>query len=91
MPKRREREPLEIQEEERDERQRLRERYRIYLLPRGGGTSDLQCIATTRNKGWIGGTLIRLREEEQITHNSRVGLKDDVTNTWLINPFGKGD
>lgn len=71
---------------ERDERTRQEERYRIYTL-----AHDLRCIAATETLEAIGPCLDQLRKEEQITHNTRVGIKDDVTRTWLVNPFGKGD
>lgn len=78
-------------DEHRDERQRQEERYRIYTLPKGGGSNDLRCIATTKTPESLGQTLVWLREEDQITHVSRVGIKDDVEGKWIINPFGLGE
>jgi len=83
--------------EDRDERQRAEERYRIYVyLP---GSKDehglkvpggrLVCIASTKRS--VEDTLRVLRDEEQITNDSIVGIKDDVERKWLINPMAKGD
>jgi len=89
--------PQQVPEIVRDERDRVEGRFRIYkLLPgrkRGVGLvvpgGLLVHIASTPSG--VEETLIKLREEGQITHNSIVGIKDDVDRRWLINPLGKGD
>jgi hypothetical protein len=74
------------------------DRYAIYsIIPargfRGGGERlerERREIATTSAEG-IGVCLVTLRDEGQITNNSRVGILDRETRQWVINPWGKGD
>jgi hypothetical protein len=84
--------------EDRDERTRLEERFRVYVLKPGrhdtgmyieAEDATLVCVAST-GKG-LETCLLTLRDESQITHNSIVGIKDDLERRWLVNPFGKGD
>jgi len=79
--------PLVIREH-RDARQRDAERYRLYTLSSSG---ELRCITATGTLAGIGPMLDTIRKEGQLTNDSRVGIKDDVTRKWLINPYARGD
>lgn len=68
------------------------DRYRIYSVSRRSvGMGDvLHDLADTSQDG-IGLTLVTLRDEEQITNDTRVGILDRETRQWLVNPWAKGD
>lgn len=46
-------------------------------------------ICETSRDG-IGLALVTLREEEQITNDSRVGIFDRLDRVWIVNPWAKG-
>lgn len=79
---------------ERSERERHDERYRIYSLPRPWAHDHSirpVLLATAPDVGGLGQALVTLRGENTITADTRVGIKDDVTRTWIINPWAVGD
>lgn len=47
-------------------------------------------IAETSRDG-IGGCLATLREEGDLTDDSRVGILDRLDRVWLVNPWARGD
>ena len=47
-------------------------------------------IAETSRDG-IGTCLATLRDEGQITDDTRVGILDRETRIWLVNPWARGD
>lgn len=70
------------------------DRYRIYILVRKPDPRDQQhrtqrWLADTSLDG-IGGCLSTLRAEEQITNDDKVGIRDRIERTWLVNPYAVG-
>lgn len=51
---------------------------------------DRRRIAETSLDG-IGACLVTLREEDEITNNSRIGVLDRLTRQWVVNPWARGD
>lgn len=84
---------IELPRRDADPRALALERYRVYALADATHRPDdgLQLLATAPDAQGLGLALITLREEGQITHNTRVGVKDDVLRKWIVNPFAKGD
>lgn len=49
-----------------------------------------RCLCATSKDG-IGTALVDLREHGEITNDTRVGIRDAVERTWIVNPWAKGD
>jgi hypothetical protein len=77
-----------------DERDREEQRYVLYEIRQNASVDGLWDgpfeIAATPTLEGIGRMIDLLREEEQITNDSRVGLLDRVERKWLINPYARG-
>lgn len=68
-------------------------RYAIYavdIAAAGRILPDRKRIAETSLEG-IGLCLQTLREEDEITDDSRVGIFDRLDRRWLVNPWARGD
>lgn len=70
------------------------ERYAIYVVTSEriegrAGWREHRRVATTSVAG-IGLCLRTLREEDEITNDSRVGILDRETRQWLVNPWAAG-
>jgi hypothetical protein len=62
------------------------DRYAIYVAT----ARNRRRLAETSLNG-IGLCLRTLRDEGQITNDSRVGILDRLDHLWLVNPWAKGD
>jgi hypothetical protein len=69
-----------------DERDRERERYAVYVIRE----RELVEVMATETLDGVGPMLKLLRDEQQIDHDSRIGVRDKVDRMWLINPYAKG-
>lgn len=65
------------------------ERYAIYRWTPGDGAREHHRLAETSLEG-IGLTLRTLRDEGEITGDTRVGIFDRQERTWIINPWAAG-
>lgn len=63
------------------------DRYAIYVV---SASRAQKRIAETSLSG-IGLALVTLRDEDEITHHSRVGIRDRIEGRWIVNPYGVGD
>ncbi len=45
----------------------------------------------TTSKEGIGTALVQLREDGDLTDETRVGILDGFEARWLVNPFAKGE
>jgi hypothetical protein len=82
-----------------DERDREEQRYAVYAIrvsrvPRGNtlehGEQNRRELFATPDPGGIGVGLITLREEGDITDDTRIGILDRVERKWIVNPWAKG-
>lgn len=62
--------------------------YVVFLTSRVHGIDRARLAETSRDG--IGTTLCTLREEEQISNDSRVGILDRQERTWIVNPWARG-
>jgi hypothetical protein len=75
------------------------DRYAIYsVAPSSVGPSRVLTPDHDRRRriaetslGGIGLTLQTLRDEGDLTNDSRVGILDRETRSWLVNPWARGD
>ena len=62
------------------------DRYGIYTLDREGNRQNIaDCSARM-----IGPTLLTLHEEGQINGDDRLGIRDRLQRTWIVNPYARG-
>jgi hypothetical protein len=73
------------------------DRYAIYsVVPQWDRTDEVgehvagrKRLAETSLQG-IGSCLVTLRNEGQLTNDSRVGILDRLDRTWIVNPWAVG-
>lgn len=71
-----------------DERDREEQRYAAYEV-KHLDRSPHEMMSTPTLEG-VGRMLALLRNEGEITDDTRVGILDRVDRKWIVNPFAKG-
>ena len=83
-----------------DDRDRERERYAVYAVKPaltarigrapGPKKREMRELFSTPDAEGIGVGLVTLREESDITDDTRIGILDRVARKWVVNGWAKG-